>query len=309
MLTKGLQITLQCSNSDSRVNSINHLPAMPSAACHDQSLSITSSSCCQPGWALGLAGQQSGSALCQNTMLTKTMKHGTTITDAQIRQWDAERNRTLQPEEKGKGTLLLSSINGWLQRKWRKISPSRRMMMGQEAASTSLEVGDYFKVRVVKYWQGLIKSKGYGSSILGDTPGPPRQGHAAPKVPDLASLLLQLQQFQIPSQIHNSLSLSLWLPSPQGFTHCSPHTYHWGRALHGKEWRRAHHPHTVHVLLHDTSSYSPSEHLLAPLLPSIPTATSIHFICIQSHSLETSQLFYSDSFASVPILTLELCND
>lgn len=56
-------------------------------------------------------------------MLTKTMKHRTTVTDAQIRQWDAERNRTLQPEEKGKGTLLLSSINGWLQRKWRKIPP------------------------------------------------------------------------------------------------------------------------------------------------------------------------------------------
>lgn len=72
-------------------------------------------------------------------------------------------------------------------------------------------------------------------------------------------------------------------------------------------WQRALHPHPAHVLLHNTSSYS--EHLTAPLHPSIPTATSIRLICIQSHSLETSQLFYSNSFASVPILTLELCSD
>lgn len=56
-------------------------------------------------------------------MLTEDRKARITVTDAQLRQCDAERNRTLQHEEKGKGSLLLPSVNRWLQRKWRKIPP------------------------------------------------------------------------------------------------------------------------------------------------------------------------------------------
>lgn len=97
-------------------------------------------------------------------------------------------------------------------------------MKGQEAVSTSFEVGNFFWVRVFKYWQGLIKNKGYGSSILGDALVPPRQG-----ILPWGSLPLHLLCFRCDS-IRFPPRFPPASPHPQSHPpwrcpHCSPHTH------------------------------------------------------------------------------------
>lgn len=155
-----LQITLQHSNTNSRVNSINHAPVMPFCSMlrlspdqHAFSSSLPDAPCqaglqvsWAPAWVHIWPRKDTRSFSAEKE---KKVKHRIAVTEAQVQRRDAKRNMSLQPEEgKAKGDLreggdrlFLKNHGGRTRGSWHKL----------EHGKIPLDVRkEFLKIKVVK---------------------------------------------------------------------------------------------------------------------------------------------------------------